>query len=812
MASVLAEILRQLPGAFALAARRMLRRPLAALPSVAVIALTTLGLGLVLSLVQGVLLRPLPYAQPEQLVQVGWQSHPDQRNPMNLNEAAALFLRGQDALFATQSLYSEAGMQVAIGRGETAHTAPAVRADAGFLATLGVAPQRGRAPSAQENAAALPQALVSQALWQRHFGAVDAFAPSRIDIEGVPHEVLGVLPASFSFDPPVDLVLPWQAGGAGAQGHNVSVIARLRAGTDLDSTQALLDARAADAIAGFGGASSPGVAPRMRLTDLKAVVVGDASDLLLPLAAAVALLALMAAFNLANLQIAGLLARRAESAVRGALGAQRWMLWLPPVAESALQLVLGFAFGAAGAYWLLPQLLAWLPVDLPRVAGLGLDFASFAWMGLSALLMLGVSLLIAMLGERISAQALRGQGRGSRRLGLQPLLVSAQVALSAVLLAGCLMAIGSLDRLLGEDAGFSVDGVHVVELVLPEAEFGNPSTAAERTARYLEGLAEALSAVPGVQAVASTSSPPLSRGLNNFVIARGTPAGEAGASVELRIVSPGYLDALGAHLMAGRDLSRGDAADTPKVAIVNRSYAEAFLPRGGEIGARLEMDGVEYEVVGISADLREQSLREAALPTVLLAQAQMDPGLQAAVNRWFGARLLVKGAEAAALEPALRAALRQVPGDAVLQRLRPLSDLQAAALANERLVSALLGGFAGLALSLAALGLYALLEHLRQQRERELAVRLALGARAGQNAQLLLGGNLKLTALGLAAGALGAWALARGIAHLLYGGDGVVAQSIGGALLAVLLLSLMAALIPLRATLRLAPANALRSD
>lgn len=812
MSAVTAQILRQLPGAFALAVRRLIRRPLAALPSVGVIALTTLGLGLVLSLVQGVLLRPLPYAQPEQLVQLSWQTHPDHRSPMGLNEAAALFVRAQPDLFAAHSLYSEAGMRVAIGRGESAHTAPAVRADAGLLPTLGLAPQRGRSPSVEENSAALPQVLVSQALWQRHFGAVAEFAPTRIEVEGVPHEVLGVLPAGFSFDPPVELILPWSPGGAGAQGHNASVIARLNAGADIASTQALLDARTAPHIASFGGAASEGATPRIRLMDLKSVVVGDASSLLLPLVAAVGLLALMAAFNLANLQVAGLMARRGESAVRGALGAQSWMLWLPPVAESALQLLLGFALGLAAAFWLLPVLLAWLPLELPRLAGVGLDAASFAWIGVSAVLMLGLSLLIAMLGERMSATALRGQGRGSRALGLQPLLVSAQVALSAVLLAGCLMAIGSLDRLLKQEAGFAVEGVQVVELVLPEAEFGDPATATERTARYLEGLAQALAAQPGVQAVASTSSPPLSRGLNNFVIARGTPAGEAGASVELRIISPGYLDALGARLVAGRDFGRADGADAPAVAIVNQRYAEAFLPRGGELGARLDMGGVEYEVVGISADLREQSLREDALPTVLLAQAQMDPALQAAVNRWFGAQLLVRTRSATSIEPALRAALRTVPGEAVLQRVRPLAELQAASLANERLVSALLGGFALLALSLAALGLYALLEHLRRQRERELAVRLALGARAAQNARLLLGGNLKLTAFGLGVGALGAYALARGIAHLLFGGEAVVLQSIGGALLAVLLLSLLAALLPLRATLRLAPSTALRGD
>lgn len=809
MASVLAQVAGQLPGAFALAARRLVRRPLAALPAVAVIALTTLGLGLVLSLVQGVLLRPLPYAQPEHLVHVGWQTSPDHRSPMSLTEAAALFLREQNDLFAAQSVYSEAGMQVAVGRGESAHTTPAVRADAGLLPTLGLAPQRGRAPQAQEVSAGLPQVLVSQALWQRHFGPVETFAPSRLEIDGVLHDVLGVLPAHFSFDPPVDLILPWQAGGAGAQGHNATVIARLKPDAQIESSQLLLDARTASHIASFGGAGS---APRIRLVDLKSVVVGEAGSLLLPLAAAVALLALMAAFNLANLQIAGLLARRSESAVRGALGAQSWMLWLPPLAESALQLSIGFVLGVAGAYWLLPQLLAWLPVDLPRLAGLGLDAASIAWIGASALLMLGSSLLIAVLGERMSMQALRGQGRGSRRLGLQPLLVSAQVALSAVLLAGCLMAIGSLDRLLGQDAGFKAEGVQVVELVLPEGEFGNPSNASERTARYLAAVGETLSGLPGVQAVASTSSPPLSRGLNNFVTARGTTAGEAGASVELRIVSPGYLEALGARLMAGRDFSRADAAQAPRVAIVNQAYADAFLPRGSEMGARIEMGGVEFEVVGISADLREQSLRDAALPTVLLAQAQMDPALQAAVNRWFGARLLVKGVDVAVLEPALRAALRTVPGDAVLQRIRPLAELQASSLANERLVSALLGGFAGLALSLAALGLYALVEHLRRQRERELAVRLALGARAGQNAQLLLRGNLKLTALGLGVGAIGAYALARGIAHLLFGGEAVVLQSIAGALAAVLLLSLLAALLPLRAALRLAPANALRGD
>ncbi len=802
-------IFRQLGGAFRLAWMRMRRAPLAALPPILVVALTTLALTVALSLLQGVLWKPLPYPEPDRLLHVGWQTNPGHDSPMNLTEAAANFLVEQPALFAALTRISDVGMPVVLGDGAGAHAVAALRADAGFLDTLGLTLPRGRAPTAAEVDAKLPQALISAALWRRHFGERE-FADASLRIEGVPHRVLGVLPAEFRFDPPVEVVLPWSAGGIGAQGHNTTVLARLQPGVDLAATQARLSTQAAAVLQDFGGSASPGATPALKLRPLQQVVVGDAHQLLWPLAGVVGLLVLLAAFNLANLQLAQLLARRAETQVRGVLGAEAWMLRLPGMAEATLRVGFGAVLGICAAQLALPLLLAALPASLPRLAEVGLDVPTLFSVGVVVLGLLALSVMVTLIGTQAGDASLRGEGRGSRRLGLQPLLVAGQVALSATLLAGALMSAGSLDRLLAQDPGYRVAGITVASLLLPEGRYGDSTLATTHTATDLAQLAAAMRAVPGVLAVASSSSPPLRRGLNNWVIARGTPAGEAGASVEMRIVSPGYLEVLGASLLSGRDFGAADAASAPKVAIVNRRFAELYLPAGAALGARIDVGGVEHEVVGISADLREQSLREVALPTVLVAQTQTDPALQAAVNRWFGVHLLVRSAPGTAVDAALRQGLQAIGHAAVPQQLQPLAALESTSVAQERLLSTLLGGFTLLALALAALGLYALLEHLRRERERELAVRLALGARAGQNATLLLQSQLRLTALGLVAGAIGAMLLARGIAHLLYGSEVLVPISISLALAGVLGLALLAGLKPMLQAARLSPASALR--
>lgn len=799
----------QIGEAFRLAWRRMCRTPLAALPPLLVVALTTLALTLALGLLHGVLWKPLPYPEPDRLLHVGWQTHPGHDSPMNLTESAASFLVEQTELFEAATRISDVGMPVVLGEGAGAQAARALRADAGFLDTLGLRLTRGRGPTPAELETRLPQALISDALWRRHFGET-VFQPATLAIEGVPHTVLGLLPEGFRFDPPVDLVLPWSAGGMAAHGHNTLLLARLKPGVDLAATQARLAVAVAPELLRFGGSASPGVLPALKLRPLQDVVVGDARSLLLPLAGVVGLLVMLAAVNLAHLQLAQLLARRAETGVRGVLGAEPWMLRLPGIAEAALRVGFGTALGLILAQLTLPALLAMLPADLPRLAEVSLDARTMLRVAAVSLLLLGASILVTLLGERASAAGLRGEGRGSRRLGLQPLLVAGQVALSVTLLAGALMSVGSLQRLLSQDPGYRVDGVEVASLLLPEARYGDSSLATAHTAADLARLAEAMRQMPGVLAVASSSSPPLSRGLNNWVVAQGTPAGEAGASVEMRIVSPGYLDVLGARLLAGRDFGAGDVAGAPAVAIVNQRFAEAYLPAGAALGARIDVGGIDHEVIGIGADLREQSLREAALPTVLVAQAQTDPALQAAVNRWFGTHLLIRTAPGTPVEPALRRGLEAIGHAAVAQQVRPLHALESASVARERLLSALLIGFTLLALALAALGLYALLEHLRRERERELAVRLALGARAGQNAALLLASQLRLTGLGLLLGGVGAALLSQGIAHLLYGSDALIPASIGLALLGMLVLALIAGLKPVLGAARLSPATALR--
>lgn len=794
------------------ALRGLRRRPGRAVPTVLVTALACAGLALVLALVNAVLLRPLPYAQPEQLHLLSWQVHPQHLTPIGLTARGVEFARAQGDLFEAVGAWSEAGTRVAVGEGESMRALASLRADAGLLPALGLEPLRGRWPGAEEWPAAGPQVLVSARIWRELLAASEALQGLSLRVDGVPHAVVGVLPERFQFEPAVDVVLPLPLRGVGSEGHNVSMLARLPQAADTAALQALLDARIEPARESLGGSQHPEHPPRLRLIPLKQATVGDSAGLLGPVALAVGLLALLACFNLANLQIAQRLAARGEQAVRVALGASRARLWLQQAMAAALPVLLGLLLGVALAQLLLPLVLAQLPVALPRASTATLDLHTVLAVAALGGLMLLISLLLSAFGEGGWQRALGGSTRGSRRLGAQPLLVSAQVALSAVLLAGCLMALGSLQRILQVDPGYRVEGVQVAQLVLPEADFGDPTTAHEVTARSLGALRQALAQAPGVQAVAASSSPPLLRGLNNYVEFPGAPRGIDGDSVELRLVGPGYLEALGARLLHGRGIHEGDREDSPRVGVVNARFAERYLAPGNAVGQRLRMDGHEIEVVGVMADLRETSLRSPAEPTLVVPQRQADPGLQAAVNRWFGASLLVRADAGLPLQALLRQALAQQPAAPVLQQLQPLTALQSASVATERFLGAILGGFALVALVLAAVGLYALLEHQRGLRERELAVRQALGARAAQNAGLLVGQGLRLAAFGLTAGAAGAWLVARLMSGLLYGSPIELAGAVGLALLLVGGLAVLASLPPARVAWRQSPAAALRGD
>jgi len=737
----------------ALAIRRLRKAPSTSLPALLAISLAGAALMLATALVEGVLHKPLPYPQSEQLHYLGWRGGPGAGPVSALTAEQARFLLDHGKALATLGSYADPGTQFILdgAPGELAQRIPGMRADAGLLPALGVTPQRGRGFRAEEAKQGSRVAIVSERIWRENLGSGEP-GSAQLRIDGEMHQIIGILPADFRFYPAVDLLVPSEPGGIGAGGSNTHLLARLPAQVDAAAVQGQLEALARRAPwnnpAEAAGAAHP------RLQPLAERIVGDSRRLLAPLIAAVGALVLLACANVANLLVGYSLSRRGDAAVEMALGATRGHLARRLLVDTALLWGSGLLLGALLAAGLLPQLPGWLPYALPRLDEVALDASS---LGLALLFGAVATLLcwaLGVVGARLGSVAtdLRSQGAGrGADVGLQPLLVAAQVALSCILLVGCALVLGGALRTLGSDPGFRSDGLQTVQLALADARYRDEELASARTLQLLQAIEQALAGNPRLGGSASSSSLPLEQGLNNWVE---LPPGAAreGESVEVRVVSDSYFRLLGVSLLAGDGFDGSQRAEAEPQLVINAALARAhFGEAEAALGASLGMDGRRWRVIGVVADLREAGLRVAPLPTVFVAQAQMDPGIQAAINRWFLPTLLVDG-PAGEVESAVREALRRIDPGVALVRTRPLSSLIGASLAVERFFAGLLSALAAVSLLLTAIGLYGVLAQLQWLRRHELAVRLALGGDAGGNALLLLRQGLRWMGLGLAIG------------------------------------------------------------
>jgi putative ABC transport system permease protein len=797
--------------------RRLSKQPTASLPAVVAIALAGAAMLLMLALVDGLLLKPLPYPAPERLQYLSWRLAPGENFPRAMTERQAAFFIEHGRSFAAIGAYADPGTEFTIdGRGADAlaERVAGVRIDAGVLPALGIAPQAGRGFDAEDARSAAPRVLLSHRLWQQRFGTADAIGAS-LRIDGVAHEVVGVMPPAFRFHPPVDLLVPAAPGGIGADGSNTHVIARLADGIDVAAAQAVLDALSS-AYGEAGGGRGPHGTAQAVLLPYAAVVIGDTAGLLLPLAAAVALLALLACLNSATLLLGMSLARRGDAALELALGASRRSLLLSRMSEAALVVVAGLGLAVLLALLALPLIKAAVPVSLPRLQDVAIDISTLPLAAGAAAVMLLLCAGLAALGARIGplADAVRAQSsaRGGGSVGVQPLLVAGQVALSCVLLVGCALTLASFSRLLGQDGGFRTDGLQTVQLALADARYRDEASATARSVALLEALEQKLAAHPGVRAVASSSSLPLEVGLNNWIEA---PDGlqADGSSVEVRTVSANYLELLGVPLLAGRGFDGSERADSLPTVIVNATLARHFFAEPTvAVGRRLVMDGVSWRIAGISADLREASLRVPALATVYVPRAQMHPAVQSAVNRWFTTALLVDAPGHSAGE-LVRSELAGLDRGIAITAARPLADVVGASLALERFFGGVLSAFAVLSLLLTAIGLYGVLGQLQWLRRHEFAVRLAIGADSRHNARLLLAQALGWTALGLLLGLPLAVLGRAGLGSVLFA-PGLLADLpwLGGALLALAIAATAAALGPMRRASGVQAAAALRHD
>ncbi len=790
-------------------------RLLAKRPGFAVVAILTLALGVgastsIFSVVEAVLLRPLPFAEPNRLVQLTIRGEDGETYP--LPDADFVAWREQNEAFSSLAVYDGGEALALTGEGDAERIIVRNVTDR-FFATLGVAPLLGRTFGEGEDKPGAPKSVVlSHAFWERHFHG-DARAIGRsVLLDGVSHTIVGVMPASFAF-PESDLdgwrVLTMQPPRRRGPFYTWGV-ARLKADTTLEQARANL-AVIADGVK----RRYPG--PNLwtySLVPLQEQIVGTVRRMLYLLFGAVGFLLLIATANVANLLLARAGSRTREIAVRAAIGAGRRRIIAQLVTESV---VLGALSGLAGllvAWWGTRALLAIAPDGIPRLDEVRLNGTVFAFaVGVASLcgVLFGLAPALRVAGlplvEGLKEGGRSGTGASQRRT--QRVLIVCEIALALILSVGAGLMIRSMAALTSVNPGFAPTQLVTFRLKLPERRYATPQ---KITALY-DALRARLEADPAIRSVgSSTSLPPDRNSMTDSFVAEGQqiPPNQSAPVAPLVFVDENYFRTLGVPLVAGRFFDERDVPSRPLVAIVNETLAARYFPRGNAVGRRLKQGGAErpnnpwMEIVGIVGDVKYSGLNAPPEPAVYLSDRQ-----QPFISRFVIVRT---GADPRSALASIRAAVASLDRDVPVARLYTIDQLMNESVAAPRFRTTLVTVFAVLGLVLAAIGIYGVMAYAVSERARELGVRLALGATAGDVMRMVLAEAFALAAAGVALGIAGAVVTTRLMAALLFGvtpTDPVTFASIAGILMAI---ALAGSYVPARRATRVDPIATLRSE
>jgi len=801
-------------------ALRMLRKS----PGFTAVALATLALGIgansaIFSVVNGVLLEPLPYRQPDQLVYLYsqfptmgfdefWISPPEYRE---LQERARSF----SAIGAWRT------GRVNVAGAESPVRVTSAIATAEFFTALGVAPVLGRTFSADEDTPNGPAvAVISHGLWQRVFGADPQLVGNRIQIDGAPTTITGVMPPGFDIeDEGVDVWVPAQLGSqpTNRASHYLHLVGRLAPGVSLD----LAGSELRTLVAGWRETTPEGHVPTpenhpIYLRSLQEEVTGGVRTALLMLSAAVGLVLLIAVANVGNLLLAKSEGRRREVAVRIAIGAGRWRLVRQFLTESLVLATIGGALGLALGYAGVRLLLAGSPDSLPRLNEIGLDARVLLFtlaVSLLSGLLFGLAPLLHLSAPSMAASLKEGGRRTTDAPGRQRLrrgLVVVEMALAVVLVIGAGLLIRSLGALQRVDVGFQVDGLLTFQLYLPPARYPDAPTAASFYASLLDRLA----ALPGVQSAAAMSGLPPLRNVNaNDTEFEGVEtSADLPANVDYyQTVQGDYLGTMGIPIVDGRGFEAGDdGGDTP-VALINQTLAQRYYPDRSPLGRRIRPGGAPFwlTVVGVVKDVKQGGLSEKTGTELYFH----NPQVTAAGIAQRTMNIVVRTSRPPlSLAGEVRAAVRDLDASLPLARLQSMDQNVAETIRRPRFLTLLLGVFAALALALAAVGTYGVLAYAVAERGHEIGVRMAMGARTGDVLGLVLRSGLGLAGAGLLLGVVGAVGATRLMRTLLFG---VSATDITTFLMAPVVLGVVgtvACIIPAYRAARVDPAVVLRQE
>ena len=798
-------------------------RSLVRWPGFTMVVVLTLALGIganaaIFSVVNAVLLRPLPYADPDRLVFVfgtptdgdsakvgAASSYPDF---VDFRQRARSFSQ-LGAMSTQQTTVTGKSFEPAIVSGSPV--------TANLLPMLGVAPALGRTFAEDEDRpGAAPVVVVSDEFWRQRLNADPNVIGSSVSLNGRPATIIGVMPPRFAF--PGGTVLWFPAADpndAQSRGrHSYYVVGRLADGV----TEAVANREVAGIARQLEIENPAANAKRgARVESLREAIVGDVRPALMVLLGSVGLVLLIVCVNVANLFLARAAARTREVAVRTALGAARGRLARQFLTESFVITAIGATLGLGVAYWGSKLLVSRAPRTIPRANEIAIDANVLLFLlGLAAVTAVIFGVLPALQMSRgVPIDALREGGRGMRgglaRRGLRQALVVSEVALAVVLVVGAALLVKSFWRMQRVDPGFVPDRMLVVQIQLPQSRYGGFADA-DRVRQFYADLYSRLSNRPEVQSVAIAMQHPLSPGwTSSFTIAgREPPVHGQEPESSIRPVMPGYFRAVGAKLLRGREIQESDGVGAPGVVVINEAFARLHFPNEDPIGRRLERASwwrgmpSSYEIIGVVADERFRGPRAAADPATYYSLAQFTFN-----DNWLLVR--TKG-DPSAFVPTLRQTVWAMDRDLPLENVQTMNEILGDSVADSRFNTALLSLFAVVALLLAAIGIYGVLAYTVAQRTSEIGIRMALGAPRSSVLRLVVGNGLALTLVGVAIGAAGAVVATRALERLVFGVSTTDPSVFALVALALTAVALCAALVPALRASRVDPIVALRSE
>jgi putative ABC transport system permease protein len=782
-------------------------------PGFTLVAVLTLALGIgassaIFSVVNGVLLRSLPYANAERLYLLQ-MVYSDGARYSSMSGPDFMSLAELNRVFEAVGGY-ETGRAPVVGLGEPREVRDALVTD-GLFAMMEMPLLLGRTFTSEEHQPGNNLvAVLDHGFWQRELGGATDVVGSTISMRGGTVEIIGVLAPGAALPWPAEVYRPQPYDEAfdvtaleGRRSEFLSVLGRARPGVTAAAVEADVRRIGAQLSADF-----PATNDRvgMSVVPLRDRITGDVRRPLLVLLGAVGFVLLVACANVANLLLARASARQSELAVRAALGAGRGRLVRQLLTESAVLGLLGGAAGLALAYVGTRALVNAQPADIPRLDSIGIDTTV-------VLVTLGVALLTGLLFGAMPAlqstgaalsQRLRAGSRGSGGSAGQRLrsgLIVAEMALAVMLLMGAGLLIRSFVELTRVDPGFQPSQAMAVRIAMDAGTYPDGA----RMGGFVDELMQRIDGVGGVQSVAGTATLPM-RGRGDMftfaVVGAPLPPDNVNREIGVFSVTPGYFATIGAELLHGRDFTPHDNADAPLVALINEAAARFWFGGEDPVGRRVDVSGTEREVVGVVADVLQRAPGSAVRPQLFRPYAQ---------NPSRSLQLVVRTAgDPVALAPTLRSLIRSMDPNMPLGQFTPLEQVAAEAVARPRFYTSLLTLFAAVALALAAIGIFGVMSYSVTQRAREISIRMALGADRGSVIAMIVRASMLLAGLGLLLGVAGALVLGRVLSSQLFNVTVADPLTVAGVVAVLAGSAFVASLLPARRAARLDPGMALR--